>query len=206
MSAANPNGDRDFTGLLVLRGSRGESAGCSSRINHLPRLLVLRNPEQDSTELAEKIGPYDAERVLREIPWQTGEGRREHQRRADGPGGLRLYRAALEAMRDEVIGITSTPGGLRLCAPCNLTRRGRTGMLATTDAPSGTNHWRQMQQGRFVSIHRCSRQRREIRVGPLLASNPGSILASAEAITQTTRGLSRRLVGTTTSRRTARGS
>ena len=37
-----------------------------------------------------------------------------------------------------------------------------------------------MQQGRFVSIPRCSRYRRELRGGPLLASKPGSNLASAE--------------------------
>jgi integrase/recombinase XerD len=41
-----------------------------------------------------------------------------------------------------------------------------------------------MQQGRFVSIRRCSRQRQEIRDGPLLASNTGSILASAEAFSR----------------------
>ena len=63
-SAAKPWDVNDFTGLLVLRGSRGKLAACSYGLKHLPRLLVLHRPEQDSTEVTEKIGPHDAEGVL----------------------------------------------------------------------------------------------------------------------------------------------
>ena len=45
--------------------------------------------------------------------------------------------AALEAMGGEVIGITPTPGRLRLGAPRDLTGRRRARTLATTDAPVG---------------------------------------------------------------------
>ena len=64
-SAAKSWGVNNFTGLLVLRGSRGKSGRFPNGINHLARLLVLHSPEQDSTEVAEKIGPHDAKGVLR---------------------------------------------------------------------------------------------------------------------------------------------
>jgi hypothetical protein len=117
-------GLNDFDAVLVLRTSRGKSAGFSSPLSHLPWLLVLRGPEQDSTEMAEEIGPHDAERVLGHIPRQLGERRREHQRRDARLGLLGLQAAALQAVRDEVIRIPTTPGGLRLDAACHLTRRG----------------------------------------------------------------------------------
>ena len=41
---------------------------------------------------------------------------------------------ALDAISDEVVRIPTTPGGLRLGAPSELTRRNRTGTLATTNA------------------------------------------------------------------------
>lgn len=77
-------GLNDFDDALVLRGSEGKSACFPCRIKHLPRLLVLRGAEQDSTKVAEKIGPRDAERVLCQIPGQLREGRRESQRRDAG--------------------------------------------------------------------------------------------------------------------------
>ncbi len=124
MSRRISYGLNDFDDALVLRTSRGKSAAFSSLFNHLPWLLVLRGPEQDSTEMAEKIGPHDAERVLGHIPRQMGERRREHQRRDARLGLLGVQAAALQAVRDEVIGITTTPGGLRLDAARHLTRRG----------------------------------------------------------------------------------
>ena len=60
----------DLTGALVLRSSRGKSVAFSSGIKHLTRLLVLRSPQQDSTEMAEEIGAGDAECFLGEIPRQ----------------------------------------------------------------------------------------------------------------------------------------
>jgi hypothetical protein len=59
-----------LTGLLVLRGSRGKSARFSYWLKDLPRLLVLRGPEQHSTEMAKKIGAGDTEFLLGEIPRQ----------------------------------------------------------------------------------------------------------------------------------------
>ena len=119
-SAQTSNTASHLTGLLVLRGSRRKLARFPSRINHLPPLLVLRGPEQDSTEMAEEIGAGDAECFLGEIPRQLRQGWREHQRQ---DGALGLEPAALHAMGNEVVGITTTPRGLRARAPRGLTRR-----------------------------------------------------------------------------------
>jgi hypothetical protein len=67
--------------LLVLRGLRGKSARFSWQLKDLPRLLVLRGGEQNSAEMTQKIGAHDAEFVLRQIPGELGEWRRQHQRR-----------------------------------------------------------------------------------------------------------------------------
>ena len=83
-SAAKSRGVNDFTGPLVLRRSRGKSARFPNGLKHLARLLVLHRPEQDSTEVAEKIGPHDAEGVLSQIPGQLRERRREYQRQDPG--------------------------------------------------------------------------------------------------------------------------
>jgi hypothetical protein len=111
-------------GLLVLRGSRGKSAGFSRRVNDLRGLLVLRGSEQDSTEMAEEIGAGDPEFLLGEIPRQLRERGREDQRQDRALGLVSLQPAALDAMRDEVVGIMPTPGRLRPCAPRDLTGRG----------------------------------------------------------------------------------
>jgi hypothetical protein len=87
--------------------------------------------------MTEKIGPYDAERVLGQIPRQLREGRRQDQGRNDGLGIRGRQAAALEAMGREVIGITPTPGGLRLDTPRHLTGCCRARPLAPTDAPVG---------------------------------------------------------------------
>lgn len=134
----------DVTHALVLRASGGKSAHFSCRVNDLPGLLVLRGPKQDSTEMAEKIGPHDAERVLRDIPRELGQRRRQRQRRDTRLGLLGVEAAALQAVRDEVVGITTTPGGLRPRAASDLTGRRRTRALATADAavrhkPSATD-------------------------------------------------------------------
>jgi hypothetical protein len=121
-SAVNSNPASDLTGRLVLRGSRGKSARFPWQINDLPRLLVLCGDQQDSTEMTEEIGAGDPEFFLGEIPRQLRERRREYQRQDRGL--VSLQPAALDAMRDEVVGITPTPGRLRPCAPRDLTRRG----------------------------------------------------------------------------------
>src|SRR5688500_9713057 len=83
-------------------------------------------------------------------------------------------------MGDEVVRITPTPGRLRPCAPCRLTRRRRTGTLATTDAPV----WHKPATADAAETLREHPQMLASSVGnqsgPLLASKPGSILASAE--------------------------
>ena len=122
-SAAKPNTANHLTGLLVLRGSWGKSARFPCRIKDLPHLLVLRGAEQDSTEMAEKIGPGDAEFLLGEIPRQLRERGREYQRQDRGLCLVGFQPAPLHAMRDEVVEITTTPRGLRSRAPRDLTRR-----------------------------------------------------------------------------------
>jgi hypothetical protein len=134
-SAAKPHAASHLAGLLVLRRSRGKSAHFPCRINDLPRLLVLCGGQQDSTEMTEEIGAGDPEFFLGEIPRQLRERGREHQRQDCALGLVGLQPAALDAMRDEVVGITPTPGSLRPYAPSDLTGRGRTGTLATADAP-----------------------------------------------------------------------
>ena len=120
-SAAKPNTVSHLTGLLVLRGSLGKSARFSCGIKHVGGLLVLRGPQHDSTEMPEEIGARDAEFLLGEIPRQLREGRREHQRRDAALGHTGLQPAALDAMGDEVVGITLTPRRLRPCAARGLT-------------------------------------------------------------------------------------
>ena len=180
MSAAKSLPSNDFIGLLVLRGSRGKSDRFSCGINHLCRLLVLRGPQQDPTEMAEEIGAGDAEFLLREIPRQLRERGREHQRRDAALSLVGFQPAALDAMRDEVIRITPTPRGLRPRAASDLTRRRRTRALATANAAvrhkpptaDGAGPLREHPEMLGSSAgNQC---------GPLLASNPGSILASAE--------------------------
>jgi hypothetical protein len=122
-SAAKPSVVNDFTALLVLRGSWRKSATFSFASNDFSCSLVLRSAEQDSTQVAEEISPDDPERILGEIPRQGRQRWREHQRRDDGLRVLRLQPTALQAMSGEVIGITSTPRGLRLGAPRDLTDR-----------------------------------------------------------------------------------
>jgi hypothetical protein len=175
-----PNPINDFTGLLVLRGSRGKWPHFVRRLNHLPRLLVLPGDEQDSTELPEEIGPDHAECVLREIPRQLGERRRQYQRRDVGLGVFALQSATLNAMGNEVIGITSTPRSLRRGAPCNLTRWRRTGTLPTAHPsvghkPVATDAAGPLREHPHMLASAVTNQG-----GPILASNPGSIFASAE--------------------------
>jgi hypothetical protein len=121
-------------GLLVLRGSRGKSDRYPFGINHLGCLLVLHGHEQDSTEMSEEIGAGHAEFVLGEIPRQLREQRRKHQRQNAALGLAGPQPAALNAMGDEVVGITPTPRGLRPRAASDLTRRRRARALATADA------------------------------------------------------------------------
>ena len=166
--------------LLVLRGSRRKSARFPCRINDLPRLLVLRGPEQDSTEMAEEIGADDAEFLLGEIPRQLGKRWRKHQWQDRALSLVGSQSAALDAMRDEVVGITPTPGSLRPCAPRNLTRRGRTRALATADAPVRHKPATADAAGTLREHPQMLASSTGTQGGPLLASNPGSILASAE--------------------------
>jgi len=74
--------------------------------------------------MAEEIGAGDAEFLLGEIPRQLGERWREHQWQDRALSLVGLQSAALDAMRDEVVGITSTPRSLCPCAPRDLTCRG----------------------------------------------------------------------------------
>ena len=108
-SAAKPTTVNHLTGLLVLRGLTGKSARFSCGIKYVGRPLVLRGQKQDSTEMPEEIGAGYAKFFLREIPRQLREGCREHQGRDAALGLAGPQPAALDAMRDEVVGITPTP-------------------------------------------------------------------------------------------------
>jgi hypothetical protein len=59
--------------------------------------------------MPEEIGAGDTKFLLREIPRQLREGWREHQRRDAALGLAGPQPAALDAMGDEVVGITPTP-------------------------------------------------------------------------------------------------
>ena len=171
-------------GLLVLRGSRGKSDRFSCGIKHLGGLLVLRGYQQHSTEMAEEIGPGDAEFLLGEIPRQLREGWREHQRQDAALGLVGLQLAALDAMRGEVVGITPTPRGLRPRPASDLTGRHRTRALATANAavrhkPPTADAARPLREHPDMLGSSAENQS-----GPLWASIPGSILASAEGLAQ----------------------
>lgn len=130
--------------------------------------------------MPQKIGAHDTEFVLREIPGEVGKRRRQDQWRDRRRRRVGEHTPMLQAMGDEVVGITTTPGGLRLRAARDLTRRCRTGTLATANAvvrhkPSATD-----AAGPLREHPRMLASTAENQSGPVLASNPGSILASAE--------------------------
>ena len=145
------------------------------------RLLVLHGHQQDSTEMPKEIGASDAEFLLGEIPRQLREGGREHQRRDAALGLAGLQPAALDAMRDEVVGITPTPRGLRPRAASDLTGPRRTRALATTDAAVPHKPPTADAAGPLREHPQILASSADNQPGSLLASNPGSILASAEA-------------------------
>ena len=170
-------------GRLVLRGSRGQSDRFPCGIKHLGRLLVLRSPQQDSTEMPEEIGAGDTEFLLGEIPRQLREGWREHQRQDAALGLVSPQPPALDAMGDEVVGITPTPRSLCPRTASDLTRRRRTRALATADAavrhkPPTADAAGPLREHPEMLGSSAGNQR-----GPLVASITGSILASAEAYT-----------------------
>jgi len=146
----------------------------------LGRLLVLRGHQQDSTEMPEGIGAGHTEFLLGEIQRQLREGRREHQRRNAALGLVSLQPAVLDAMRDEVVGITPTPRGLRPRAASDLTRRCRTRALATADAAVRHKPPTADAAGPLREHPEMLGSSAVNQGGPLLPSNPGSILASAE--------------------------
>jgi hypothetical protein len=111
--------------------------------------------------------------------WERGG--REHQRRDTRLGLLGLQAAALQAVRDEVIGITTSPGGLRLDAARHLTRRCGTRPLTTTHTAVGHKPVAADAAGPLREHPQMLASIAGNQRGPLLASNPGSILASAEA-------------------------
>ena len=130
--------------------------------------------------MSEEISPSHTECLLGEIPWQLREGRRERQRRDAALGLVGPQPAALNAMRDEVVGITPTPRGLRPRAASDLTGRRRTRALAPADAavrhkPPTADAAGPLREHPEMLASSAGNQS-----GPLLASNPGSILASAE--------------------------
>ncbi len=130
--------------------------------------------------MAQKIGAHDTEFVLRQIPGKLGERRRQDQRRDLWWRLVGEHTPLLQAMRGEIVGITTTPRGLRLRAARDLTRRGRTRTLATANAvvrhkPSATD-----AAGPLREHPQMLASTTENQSGLLLASNPGSILASAE--------------------------
>jgi hypothetical protein len=131
--------------------------------------------------MTEKIGAGHPEFLLGEIPRQLRERGREDQRQDRGLGLVGVQSAALDTMRDEVVGITPTPGRLRPGAPRDLTRRGRTGALATTDPPVRHKPATADAAGTLREHPQMLASSTGTQGGPLLASDPGSILASAEA-------------------------
>jgi hypothetical protein len=130
--------------------------------------------------MPEEIGPRDAELLLGEIPRQLREGRREHQRQDAALSLIGPQPAALDAMGDEVVGITPTPRGLRPRAPRNLAGRRRTRALATADAAVRHKPPTADATGPFREHLEMLGASAGNQGGPLLASVPGSFLASAE--------------------------
>jgi hypothetical protein len=87
----------------------------------------------------------------------------------------------LDAMRDEVIRIPTTPRSLRPRAPRNLTRRRRTDTLATADTPVRYKPMTANTAGPLREHPEMLAPSALHTGGPFLVSKPGSILASAEA-------------------------
>lgn len=108
---------------------------------------------------------------------------RRHQRRNAALGLVGLQPAVLDAMRHEVVGITPTPRGLRSRAASDLTRRCRTRALATADAAVRHKPPTADAAGPLREHPEMLGSSAGHQGGPLLPSNPGSILASAEGRT-----------------------
>src|SRR5262245_25212857 len=130
--------------------------------------------------MPKEIGAGDAEFLPREIPRQLGEWRREHQRRDAALGVVGLQPAPLDAMRDEVVGITSTPRVLRPHATSDLTGRRRTRALPTANTAVRHKPATADAAGTLREHPQMLASSVGTQGGPLLASDPGSILASAE--------------------------
>jgi hypothetical protein len=133
--------------------------------------------------MAQKVGAGHTELVLRQIPGQVGEWRREHQGRHRGRRrGVAVPTPLLHAASDEVVGITTTPRGLRAYPPSALAGRRRTRTLATADAAVGDEPSTTDAAGPLRAHPQMLAATADNQSGPLLVSNPGSILASAEAM------------------------
>jgi hypothetical protein len=130
--------------------------------------------------MPEEIGACDAEFLLCEIPRQLRERRREHQRRDAALRVVGLQPAALDAMRDEVVGVTPPPRGLRPRAASDLTGRRRTRSLAMANTAVRHKPAPADAAGTLREHPQMLASSVGTQGGPFLASDPGSILASAE--------------------------
>jgi hypothetical protein len=130
--------------------------------------------------MPEEIGAGDAECLLGEIPGQPRQGGWKHQRRDAALGLVGLQSAALNAMRDEVVGITPTPRGLRPRAASDLTGGRRTRTLPTADPAVRDKPPTAQAAGPLREHPEMLASSAGTQGGPFLPSTPGSILASAE--------------------------
>jgi len=161
------NGIRHLRADLVFRGRGGMSAGFLKPGGHLAPHLVFRVRDHDLAQHSQKGRPRRLELVLRDVPRQAVEGRQRPRR-------LRslLLAPPLNPPSGCVVPITPPPRRLRRRPPTLLAHRRRTGALPLAYSnvrgePTTT------EPARPTPAHPC------IVGGSLLASSPGSLLASA---------------------------
>lgn len=104
--------DECHSPALVFPELQGMSSGFLRRINDLRLHLVLRVPDEESSEYAKEIRALDPELILREIPGKSGQGPQNPQR-----GHRRwLQSPRVDPPRGEVVGIRRSPLSLGACA------------------------------------------------------------------------------------------
>ena len=177
--ARNPSDINQLSQALVFRGSRGKSAPIPNGLNDFSPPLVFRGDEQHSTQLTQKVGAPQPEVLPRPLPGKRRQRRRHGERRRGATRGL-LAPALVQPPLLHVLGIASTPRGLRARPSCPLARGRGARMLAGTYPTVRHEPSTADRAGTLPEHPQMLARSAENRGGPFLKSEGGSILESAE--------------------------
>jgi hypothetical protein len=168
----------------------GGLAKCICNFNGVRRIhpeLVLRGMQQECPHNPYEISAFDAELVLRDVPWKSTQGGRQTQRFRR----LEQRPACLHAPSNEVIPVVATPSSLRLGAALRLALRYAASSLPSSDSrigaePPPADAARSFPRVRHSDLSSPRPNQRKFKLnyrlrGSLLESRAWQILASAEA-------------------------